>query len=108
MTNIKLKLKKGDEVIVLTGKDKGQKGKIVKSMPKDNQVIVSGLNIVKKHQKADAAGNKAGIVEIEKPMNVSNVAILDPKDGKATRVGYKTLEDGKKVRVSKRTGEVIA
>ncbi|MCT4552276.1 MAG: 50S ribosomal protein L24 [Alphaproteobacteria bacterium] len=108
MTNIKLKVKKDDEVIVLTGKNKGQKGKVVKSMPKENKVIVAGINIVKKHQKADAMGKKAGIVEIEKPINASNVALVDPKDGKATKVGYKTLEDGKKVRVSKRTGEVIA
>lgn len=104
---IKMKIKKGDDVIVLTGKNKGQKGKIEKVMPKENKIIVSGVNIVKKHQKADAMGNKSQVVEIAKPIDASNVALMDPKDGKAVKVGYKTLKDGKKVRVSKRSGEII-
>lgn len=104
----KLKIKKGDDVIVLAGKDKGKKGKVQKVMIAENKAIVSGVNVVKKHQKADAYGNKAQIVEKELPVNVSNLSLMDPKSGKATRAGYKTLKDGKKVRVAKKSGEVIA
>ena len=101
-----MKIKKGDQVIVITGRDKGKTGEVVKSMPKDNKVVVSGINLVKRHQRPtqESAG---GIISKEAPIHVSNVALIDPKDGKATRVGFK-VEDGKKVRVSKRSGEVIS
>ena len=102
----KFKLKKGDEVIVTTGKDKGKKGKIAKVITDQARVIVTGVNMVKRHTKASAT-TAAGIVEKEASLHVSNVALLDPKLGKATRVGYKTLADGKKVRIAKRSGEVI-
>lgn len=101
-----MKIKKGDQVIVITGRDKGKTGEVLKSMPKENKVIVQGINLVKRHTKPtqESAG---GIISKEAPIHVSNVALIDPKDGKATRVGFK-VEDGKKVRVSKRSGEVIS
>lgn len=101
-----MKIKKGDQVIVITGRDKGKTGEVIKSMPKENKVIVQGINLVKRHTKPtqESAG---GIVSKEAPIHVSNVALIDPKDGKATRIGFK-VEDGKKVRVSKRSGEVIS
>ena len=102
----KFKVKKGDEVIVTTGKDKGKKGKITKVITDQARVIVGGVNMIKRHAKASAT-SAGGIVEKEASLHVSNVALLDPKSGKATRVGYKTLDDGKKVRVAKRSGEVI-
>lgn len=101
-----MKIKKGDQVIVITGRDKGKTGEVIKSMPKENKVIVQGINLVKRHTRPtqESAG---GIITKEAPIHVSNVALIDPKDGKATRVGFK-VEDGKKVRVSKRSGEVIS
>lgn len=106
MTQIKMKIKKGDTVIVNTGKDKGKKGEVLKTMPTKSRVIVQGVNVVKKHTKPTqfAAG---GIVEKELSIHVSNVAIADPKEDKPTRVGYKTLKGGKKVRVAKRSGETL-
>ena len=100
-----MKIKKGDQVIVITGRDKGKTGEVVKSMPKDNKVVVSGINLVKRHQRPtqETAG---GIISKEAPIHISNVALIDPKDGKATRVGFK-VENGQKVRVAKRSGEVI-
>jgi large subunit ribosomal protein L24 len=103
----KVKIKKNDDVVVLTGKYKGKKGKILTAMPKENKVIVAGINIVKRHQKPDAQGNAGGIISKEMPINASNVSLMDPKSGKATRVGYKVLKDGKKVRVAKKSGEII-
>ena len=103
---VNMKVKKGDEVIVITGKHKGKKGKVIKSLPKDRKVVVEGVNVVKKHSKASAA-SAGGIIEFEKPINVSNVAVVDPKSGEATKVGYKVLKDGKKVRFAKKSGEVI-
>jgi large subunit ribosomal protein L24 len=102
----KFKVKKGDEVIVTTGKEKGKKGKITKVITDKSRVIVGGVNMVKRHAKASRT-EAGGIVEKEASLHVSNVALLDPKSGKATRVGYKTSADGKKVRVAKRSGEVI-
>ena len=101
-----MRIKKGDQVIVITGRDKGKTGEVIKSMPKENKVIVQGINLVKRHTKPtqESAG---GIVTKEAPIHVSNVALIDPKDGKATRVGFK-VENGQKVRVSKRSGEVIS
>jgi len=101
-----LKFKKGDRVIVLTGRDKGKQGEIVKMMPKENRALVRGVNMVRRHQR-QTAQTQGGIVSKEAPINLSNLAHEDPKDGKATRVGFKFLEDGKKVRVAKRSGEMI-
>ncbi len=102
----KFKVKKGDEVIVTTGKDKGKKGKITQVITDSSRVLVEGVNMVKKHTKPSRT-SAGGIVEQEASLHVSNVALLDPKSGKATRVGYKTNDDGRKVRIAKRSGEVI-
>jgi large subunit ribosomal protein L24 len=102
----KLKIKKGDDVIVLAGKEKGKKGTVLRVIPKENRVVVQGLNMVKRHQKP-GRGGPGGMVEKEGTIHVSNVALTDPKTGKATRVGYKFLEDGSKVRVARSSGEVI-
>ena len=106
MTQAKMKIKKGDKVVVLTGKDKGKTGEVLKSMPTKSRVIVQGVNIVKKHNKPTQF-SAGGIEEIEKPIHVSNVALADPKGGKATRVGYSTLKSGKKVRIAKKSGETV-
>lgn len=100
------KYKKGDKVIVLTGKDRGKTGDIVKSLPQEDRVIVQGINMMRRHTRpsASAAG---GIVEKEASIHMSNVAIVDPKENIATRVGFRTLDDGTKVRYAKRSGEVI-
>ena len=100
------KVKKGDQVFVLSGKDKGKKGEIIKMIPQDNRVIVQGVNFVKRHSAPSQAG-AGGIVEKEAPIHVSNVALVDPKEDTATRVGYRKLEDGRKVRFAKKSGEVI-
>ncbi len=102
----KLKIKKGDKVVVTTGKDKGKQGEVVRTIPTENRAVVRGVTLAKRHQKQTAA-QEGGIVTKEMPIHVSNLALRDPKDGKPTRVGYKTLADGKKVRVAKRSGEVI-
>lgn len=100
------KIKKGDRVIVLTGKDKGKTGEVLRALPQDNRVVVQGVNVVKRHQRPTPM-SAGGIIEKEAPINVSNVAHIDPKDSKPTRVGFKTLEDGRKVRFAKRSGEVL-
>ena len=101
--NIKFKIKKGDEVIVLAGKDKGKKGKIVKLLPKLNKAIVSDINKVKKHQNNEPGG----IVEKEMPIQISNLNFFDPKSNKGVRIGFKLNKDGKKVRINKKTGTEI-
>ena len=103
---LKQKIKKGDRVIVLTGRDKGKSGNVVKVLPKDNRAVVQGINQVHRHQKQSAA-QEGGIITKDMSIHLSNIAHADPKDGKATRVGFKALEDGRKVRVAKRSGEVI-
>lgn len=102
----KLKIKKGDRVVVLAGKDKGKKGEVLKVLPKENRVIVNGVNMIKRHQK-QSASDEGGIISKEAPIHVSNLSLEDPKDGSPTRVGYRTLDDGRKVRFAKRSGEVI-
>ena len=104
--NIKFKIKKGDEVIVLAGKDKGKKGKIIKLLPKLNKAIVSDINKVKKHQKP---GNNepGGIIEKDMPLHISNVAFFDVSSNKGTRIGYTVNKSGKKVRVNKKSGKEI-
>ena len=101
------KIKKGDQVIVLSGKDKGRTGTVVRVMPKDGKVVVAGVNIATRHKKATQANPQGGLERKEAPLHVSKVAILDPKDGKATRVRFETGKDGKKVRVAARSGEKI-
>lgn len=102
-----LKIKKGDHVIVLAGRDKGKHGEVVKMMPKENRVLVRGVNMVRRHQK-QTASLEGGIISKEAPIHISNLAVEDPKDGKPTRVGFKFLDDGTKVRFAKRSGEVIS
>ena len=103
--SLKLKIKKGDKVVVLSGEDKGKTGEVVKAMPKEGKVVVQGVNLVKRHQKPSQT-NPGGIVTKEAPLHVSNVALVDAKSGKATKVGYKEV-NGKKVRVARKSGEVI-
>jgi large subunit ribosomal protein L24 len=103
---VKMKIRKGDEVIVVAGKDKGKKGKVLVVMPKLSRVIVSGINLVKKHTKPTKS-HDGGIIQKEASMHISNISHMDPKDGKPTKVAFKILEDGAKVRVAKRSGTVI-
>ncbi len=103
---IKLKVQKGDEVIVVTGKYKGKKGKILKVYPEQNKIVVSGINLVKKHTKATQL-SAGGIITKELPIDISNVAHVDPKTGNPTKVAFKFLEDGFKVRIAKKSGEII-
>ncbi|MGH6734811.1 MAG: 50S ribosomal protein L24 [Methyloceanibacter sp.] len=102
----KVKLKKGDHVVVLTGKDKGKRGEVLKVLPAENRAIVHGVAMVRRHQRQTAA-QEGGIITKEAPIHISNLAIEDPKDGKPTRIGYKFLKDGRKVRFARRSGEVI-
>ncbi len=99
-----MKIKKGDKVRVLAGKDRGKEGEVMFAFPAKNTVIVEGVNLAKKHQRPLGEGNPGGIIDKDMPMHVSNVAVLSPKDNEPTRVGYKFLEDGTKVRICKRTG----
>lgn len=103
----KIRLKKGDDVIVRIGKYKGQTGKVVATHPRENKVTVEGINIVKKAVKPNRANPQGGILEITKPIDVSKVAIVDPSTKKASRIGYKFDKDGKKVRVFKSSGKEI-
>ena len=107
MSNAKLKIKKGDQVVVITGKDKGVKGEVLNVLPAESRVVVQGVNVAKKHRKPTQINPQGGIENIEKSIHVSNVALVDPKEDKPTRVGYKTLKDGKKVRVARRSGETV-
>jgi len=102
----KFKIKKGDKVVVLAGRDKGRRGEVLRVIREDRRAVVSGVNMIKRHQKP-AQGNPGGIIEREAAVHISNLAIEDPKDGAATRVGYRVLEDGRKVRFARRSGEVI-
>ena len=102
----KLKIKKGDHVVVITGKDKGKKGEVLKMLPEENRAIVKGVAMVRRHQRQTAAQD-GGIISKEAAIHISNLALEDPKDGKPTRVGYKFLKDGRKVRFARRSGEVI-
>jgi len=101
-----LKIKKGDRVIVLTGRDKGKQGEVIEVRPKENRAVVRGVNVVRRHQR-QTAKEEGGIVSKEAAIQISNLALEDPKDGKPTRVGFKFLDNGKKVRFAKRSGEVI-
>lgn len=99
-------IRKGDKVVVISGSDKGKKGSVIKVFPKENRALVQGVNVVKRHQRQTQT-QQAGIVTKEAPIHLSNIAHADPKSGEATRIGYKTLNDGRRVRVAKKSGEVI-
>jgi large subunit ribosomal protein L24 len=103
---LKLKIRKGDKVVVRTGRDKGKVGEVLRIYPEDNRALVQGVNLVRRHQK-QTAGQEGGIISKEMPIHISNIALRDPKDGKPTKVGYKVLKDGKKVRFARNSGEVI-
>ena len=100
------KIKKGDKVVVLAGRDKGKTGEVLQVMPKEERALVRGVNIVRRHQR-QTASQEGGIISKEAPLHLSNLAYADPKDGKPTRVGFKVLEDGRKVRFAKRSGDLI-
>jgi large subunit ribosomal protein L24 len=100
------KIKKGDKVVVLTGRDKGKSGEVVQVMPKEERALVRGLNLVKRHQR-QTMNQEGGIISKEAPLHLSNLAVADPKDGQPTRVGFKILDDGRKVRFAKRSGDLI-
>jgi large subunit ribosomal protein L24 len=102
----KFKIKKGDTVVVLAGREKGKSGEVIAVHPKDRRVLVRGVNMIKRHTRPSQV-SPGGIMEKEATLHVSNLAIADPKDGKPTRVGYRTLEDGRKVRFAKRSGEIV-
>lgn len=101
-----LKIKKGDAVVVLTGRDKGKRGEVIEVRPKENRALVRGVNVVRRHQR-QTPSQEGGIISKEAPIQISNLAIEDPKDGKPTRVGFRLLDNGKKVRFAKRSGEII-
>ena len=99
-------VKKGDNVVVISGRDKGKRGEVLRVFPTESRLIVQGIHVARRHTK-QSMGNPGGIVEKELTIHVSNVAHIDPGSGKPTRVGYKTLDDGRKVRIARRSGEVI-
>ena len=103
----RLKIKKGDKVVVISGRDKGKVGEVIKMYPREMRAIVQGVHRVKRHTRPTQANPQGGIVEKEGAIHVSNIAHVDPKSGKPTRVGFKTLKDGNKVRFAKKSGEVI-
>ena len=100
------KIKKGDKVVVRTGRDKGRTGEVIQVMPKEERALVRGVNLVKRHQRQTTT-QEGGIIQKEAPVHLSNLALADPKDGKPTRVGFKVLDDGRKVRFAKRSGDLI-
>ena len=100
------KIKKGDKVVVTTGRDKGRTGEVVRVMPKEERALVRGVNMVKRHQR-QTMNQEGGIISKEAPIHLSNLALADPKDGKPTRVGFRILDDGRKVRFAKRSGDLI-
>ena len=101
-----MNIKNGDNVIVISGKDKGKKGKIIRALPKRDAVVIEGVNIKKRHQKARKSGGKGQILEIAAPINVSNIMLVDSKTGKPTRISMR-MEKGKKIRISKKSGAII-
>jgi large subunit ribosomal protein L24 len=102
----KLKVKKGDNVVVITGRDKGKQGEVLRVLPTESRLVVQGVHVARRHTR-QRMGDPGGIVEKELTIHISNVAHIDPASSKPTRVGYKFLEDGRKVRVARRSGEVI-
>ena len=107
MAQSSCKIKKGDRVIVTAGKDRNKKGVVLAVFPKKQRVVVEGVNMIKRHTKPSMGNPEGGIIEREAPLHISNVAIVDPKTGGPTRIGYQFLADGTKVRVAKKSGEVL-
>jgi large subunit ribosomal protein L24 len=101
------KIKKGDRVVVLAGRDKGRQGEVFEVRPKESRALVRGVNMIKRHTRPSQQNTEGGIISKEGPVHLSNLSLIDPKDGKPTRVGFKTLEDGRKVRFAKRSGDLI-
>ncbi len=101
------RIKKGDQVLVITGADKGRRGEVLQVMPKDERAVVRGVRVVKRHTKPAGMGQPGGIIEKEGPIHLSNLKLIDPKSSEPTKVGFRILEGGRKVRVAKATGEVI-
>ena len=101
------RIRKGDRVVVIAGRDKGRQGEVLRVIPAESRVVVQGVQLVKKHEKPSAANPNGGIASQEAAIHVSNVAHVDPKDGKPTRIAFRSLEDGRKVRVATRSGEQI-
>ena len=101
------RIRKDDELVVISGADKGKRGKVLRVMPKEDRALVQGVRMAKHHRKPSGMGQPGGIVEQEAAIHLSNVMLVDPKSGKPTRVGFRVLDDGRKVRVAKATGEVI-
>lgn len=104
--SVKLKIKKGDKVVVIAGRDRGKNGEVLRVDAKDSRLLIQGVNMIKRHTK-QKPGETGGIVEKEAPIHISNVAHIDPKDNKPTRVGFKVIEGNRKVRFAKRSGEII-
>jgi large subunit ribosomal protein L24 len=102
----KFRIKKGDRVVVTTGRDRGRQGGVLRVLRKEDRLVVQGVNMIKRHQRP-SAGHPGGIIDKEAPIHISNVAHIDPTSGKPTRVGYRTLDDGRKVRFARRSGEII-
>jgi large subunit ribosomal protein L24 len=100
------RIKKGDRVVVIAGRDKGRAGEVLQVLPKESRAVVRGVNVVKRHQR-QTASQEGGIISKEAPIHLSNIAIADPESGKATRIGFRVEADGRKVRVAKRSGEVV-
>ncbi|MFN0263921.1 50S ribosomal protein L24 [Tepidamorphus sp. 3E244] len=100
------KIKKGDKVVVLTGKDKGRTGEVIEVRPQENRALVRGINMIRRHQR-QTPNQEGGIISKEAAIHISNLALADPKDNKPTRVGFQTLNDGRKVRIARRSGETI-
>lgn len=100
------KIKKGDKVVVLSGKDKGRTGEVTRALPRDGKVVVSGINVIARHRKPSQTNPQGGIDRVEAPLHISKVALADPKDGKPTRVRFE-IKDGKKVRVAVKSGETV-
>ena len=104
----KAKIRKNDTVVVISGKDRGARGRVLRVMPQEDRILVEGVNMIKRHTRPNPQRNiQGGIVERESPMHISNVALVDPETDKPTRVGSKVLEDGRRVRVAKRSGSVV-
>ena len=101
------RIKKGDQVLVITGADKGRRGEVLQVMPKDERALVRGIRVVKRHTKPSGMGQPGGIVEKEGPIHLSNLKLVDPTSGEPTKVGFRVLDGGRKVRVAKATGQVI-
>ena len=101
------RIRKGDQVLVITGTSKGRRGEVLRVIPKDERAVVQGVNMVTKHTKPKGMGQPGGIVQVEAPLHLSNLKLVDPKTGTASKVGFRVLEDGRKVRVAKATGNLI-